>query len=143
MHRAYSRAVLHRDQWALIELEKLLLLLFAHMGQRKAPLDSRVVCAREFLHANFARPLKVGDVARASLLSVSQLSFLFSQQIGIAPMRYLERLRLERARELLAFTPASLREIAARAGYTDAEYFARRFRLHSGQTPRAFRKNSA
>src|SRR5690606_33507001 len=106
----------------------------------KAVSDPRVNQAVRFIHEHYSQPLTNADVAHAAHSSVSHLSSLFVQQMGTAPMKYLEHLRLQRATEMLRFTNAGVKEVMVACGYHDAAYFSNRFRQHSGQSPRAFRR---
>jgi AraC-like DNA-binding protein len=138
--RLYGRGVSLRDEWAMAALERVLLTLRAHALQRTSLLDERVQGAVAYLHAHYAEPLSIEMVAHAACLSVSQLSLLFGQGTGLSPMRYLDRLRLERAADQLAFTAAPIAGVARSVGFNDPEYFARRFRAFSGSAPRAWRQ---
>ncbi len=140
MHRIYTRTVLHRDDWTMLALERILLTVHTHTARARTPLDPRVSRAVQFIHDHFAEPLTVDDIARAAHLSGSQVSLLFAEQVGVAPIQYLERLRLERAAEMLHFTSYKIQEIAAAAGYRDPDYFSGRFRRYAGVSPRAYRR---
>ena len=54
-------------------------------------------------------------------------------------MRYLERLRIDRAREHLVMTGRPIAEIAAAVGFADPDWFARVFKRRTGVSPRGFR----
>ena len=136
----YKRLSPHRDEWALWALEKVLLTLHEITAAERSSLHPGVRAALDFIHNHFTEPLTIHDIAVAASLSVSHLSSLFSQQLNTAPVQHLERVRIERAGELLRFTPSSIRAVANFAGYKDPDYFGRRFALHTGFTPRAFRK---
>jgi AraC-like DNA-binding protein len=75
-------------------------------------------------------------------LSADYLSELFRCEIGLTPVAYRAALRLSRAKDLLLSTPMPIAELAAEAGYPDANYFARVFRAETGRTPRQFRKEA-
>ncbi len=141
LHRVFSRGAEYREEWALLALERVLLTLHVHMSTTKLALDPRVNQAVRFIHEHYAEPVSVGDVARAAHLSISQLSLLFSGQLQESPMQYLERLRCERAAEMLRLTSNPIREIAAGAGYRDAAYFCNRFRRFSGLSPSGYRRS--
>lgn len=141
VHRIYSRSVLHRDAWALLALERVLLTLFTYLTQENAPTDPRIHLAVRFIHDHYARPLTNHEIARAAHSSVSHLSALFSQRMGVAPMKYLENLRLQRAAEMLRFTNLGIKEVLLAVGYRDTAYFSNRFKQHTGQSPRAFRQS--
>lgn len=82
--------------------------------------------------------LAVADVARTVGVSLSTLRRMFSAQLGTTPMAYLQSLRLNRARDLLAKTGLEVKEVAARVGYADALYFSKAFRRAHGQSPSRF-----
>lgn len=63
----------------------------------------------------------------------------FRSRFGISPLRYVNAVRLERAKRLLVEDDASVAAIAARAGFRDPGYFARQFRAYTGTTPARFR----
>jgi transcriptional regulator GlxA family with amidase domain len=60
---------------------------------------------------------------------------------GVSIHRYLMRLRVERAREMIEQTDRSLTDIAMRCGFDDSSYFARVFRSLMGTSPGAYRKS--
>jgi two-component system response regulator YesN len=55
-------------------------------------------------------------------------------------MEYLRRLRIELARELLADPSLSIKEVAARTGFTEPNHFSRVFSRIDGVPPTAFRE---
>ena len=68
----------------------------------------------------------------------------FKQCTGLAPLAYLNRIRLERAQELLRLESSlSIGEIALQCGYRDPLYFSTAFRKHCGLSPLAYRKQYA
>lgn len=81
----------------------------------------------------------------ASSLGVTpgHLTQHFRQELGITPWEYLTRVRIERAKELLASSALSITEIAGQVGYSDAAYFSRVFGNETGRTPRSYRQQSS
>lgn len=142
VERIYRRKMVQRDEWALAALERVLLTINSQSANQALGLDARLHAAMQTMHRRFDEPLSMPDIAAAAHISVSHLSSLFSRQMGMAPMRYLERVRLERAEAMLRFSSLSITEIALAVGYQDSNYFTRRFRAHAGITPREFRKDA-
>ena len=106
--------------------------------------DPALERARAMARLHLHEPqLRLADLARAACLGRSQFSARFQQALGRTPMQYLEELRLAEARALLADEDLTIAEVAARAGFGDAAYFARRFRRATGHAPAAFRKARA
>ncbi len=68
------------------------------------------------------------------------LTHVFRKDLGMTPSEYLTRLRVIRARELLADPAYTITEVAARVGYDDAAYFSRIFLKETGHSPRAYRQ---
>ncbi|MBA3686095.1 MAG: helix-turn-helix domain-containing protein [Planctomycetes bacterium] len=93
----------------------------------------------EFLHRHHARDLVVADLAARVGCSERHFNRMFTQHTGLAPLRYLRRIRIENARKLMAYRQLSLDEIGALVGYRDPAYFSRVFRLETGSPPSAFR----
>ena len=89
----------------------------------------------EFMHRHHARDLSVVELARRFGCSERHFNRVFHQQTGLAPLRYLRRIRVENARKLMAYRQLSLAEIAHLVGYDDPAYFSRVFRREAGVAP--------
>jgi AraC family transcriptional regulator len=94
----------------------------------------------EFIHQNLATDISLGDIAAVANMSKYHFAKSFRQAIGIAPHRYLVKLRIERARKLLVTDNLSIEEIASRVGYSDESHFAAQFLKIVGTTPRRYRR---
>lgn len=96
--------------------------------------------AAQYLYANYAGDISLSALAEVVRLSPTHLAHLFTARLGISPIRYLRRIRLEHARRLLETTELTVNEIAARTGFTDPLYFRRMFKQATGSTPTAMRR---
>jgi AraC family transcriptional regulator, arabinose operon regulatory protein len=103
-------------------------------------LDSRIRRAAEYICQNSERKISIEYLAKICGLSPSRLSHLYKIQMGQTPMRYLETQRIQKARHYLEVSSFSISEIASMVGYDSPFYFSRRFREHTGQSPRDYRK---
>ncbi|MEV0113607.1 helix-turn-helix transcriptional regulator [Streptomyces sp. NPDC050844] len=61
------------------------------------------------------------------------------QQTGHGPKECVQRLRISRAKELLAETDLTVVAVSRRTGFNDPGYFTRQFTRRTGVTPSAFR----
>lgn len=103
-------------------------------------LGRRVAMATAFLHANADRNVRLAEAARAACLSPFHFHRLFVAVHGVTPHRYLSRVRLQRALEMLrAGRPVA--EAAAECGFDSVGSFSTLFRRTFGTTPGAIRKN--
>lgn len=85
----------------------------------------------------------LGRLADVACMSRRTLSREFRAALGVTPITYMVRLRIERAVELLTSTDTSITDIAYALGYSDGNYFTRQFRAITGRTPSDVRKGAA
>jgi len=96
------------------------------------------------LSRRFREPLTLAEIARAALASPSHLSHLFKQQLGLSPIAFLTRVRVERAKQLLrAERSLNVSQVAERAGFADLSLLERAFKRLVGTTPKRFRRGEA
>ena len=104
-------------------------------------LKPRVRIVIDFMHANLHRRTRLAELAGAANLSPSRFSHDFKSQTGISPGEYLRRLKMEKARDLLATTLLTIKEIMVMAGYNSKSLFVRHFRRSFGLSPTEYRKS--
>ncbi|PTX93678.1 hypothetical protein DB345_18970 [Spartobacteria bacterium LR76] len=97
---------------------------------------SRALQAIEYRHCE---KISVPQVARAAGVSCSHLHALFREYFNASPHEMVVKYRLRSAREQLAGTDRSIKEIALGCGFTSAAAFCHTFRTQSGETPLAYR----
>jgi AraC-like DNA-binding protein len=96
--------------------------------------------ARVLLASDLARPLSGPQVAAEVGMPYDSFRKAFRAHSGTSPMRYRTERRVATARELIRYQPGTTnRELAVLLGFTDEFHFSRRFREHTGSTPREFR----
>lgn len=101
--------------------------------------DEDITQVQIWLQDNFARQVRVGELAEQFNMSVRTLNRRFRSAVGQSPLEYLQEVRLNNARELLKKTNLPIAEIAPLCGYQDAAFFTRLFRKHYQSSPRAYR----
>jgi len=101
--------------------------------------DPRITWIVDFMYRHMSETLTVAALARRVNLSRSRFAALFVAQTGVAPVQYLQRARLRRARVLVERSFLSVKEIMALVGYNDPSHFARDFRREHGVPPTALR----
>ena len=97
-----------------------------------------VALVRDFIETHYAEPLDYADFCRVAGVSKKHLCTIFRRWMGRPPMQYLNRIRMEHARRLLAGSDRRVAEAARQVGIADANYFARLFRREFGVTPTAY-----
>lgn len=96
----------------------------------------------EHVRDHHHRPIDRTTVAKAFGLHPNYVSTLFAAQGGESFARFLARVRLERAAELLKDPEAVVGKVAAAVGYADPGYFVKAFRRAYGTTPGRFGRGS-
>jgi len=102
----------------------------------------RHFAVQEFIHEHLGERLTLADLARVAGLNPTYFSDSFARTVGLRPMDYLTRRRLERAQYLLVTTQWAVKDIAQEVGITDAAYFARVFTRHCRMSPQRYRERS-
>ncbi len=106
------------------------------MAQLRDPQLGRALAA---IHADPGSPWTVESLARIALASRSQFAERFRTIVGESPGRYLTKVRMRRAEELLlAGVPVS--RVAFDLGYDSDEGFRRAFQRHTGAAPTTWRR---
>ena len=102
--------------------------------------DPRIIKIIELLDSNTSWAF--GNDELASKVNMSRNGFirLFSTEIGISPLQYSRRKRIEKACLLLHFSKQSIDEIALKTGFQDRYYFSRVFKQVTNYSPAQFRK---
>ncbi|MFE2726141.1 helix-turn-helix domain-containing protein [Kitasatospora sp. NPDC059327] len=88
-------------------------------------------------------PVRIGAVARELAVSRDTLATVVRRLTGSTPTEYLMRLRLDRAKVLLAGTDRPVAHIAREVGYPDPAYFTRVFTRYVGDPPTVFRRQQS
>jgi transcriptional regulator GlxA family with amidase domain len=116
----------------------------SYSGVRKdSTVDARITWAVAEMQRRLGQPLSLRALATHVNLSASRFRHLFVAQTGTAPGRYLQRLRLRRARLLIERTFLSVKEVMALVGYNDPSHFSRDFRRYHGVPPSELRGTDA
>jgi YesN/AraC family two-component response regulator len=102
--------------------------------------DRNLRRAVKYIHEHYAETLSLPSVARVAGFAPTYFSLLFKQREHMTFADYVQRLRVERAHQLLATTDIGLQRVAQLAGFSNANYMARVFRKLIGTAPRAMRK---
>ena len=106
----------------------------------KAVQRHRVNRVINFVHANMHDDLDLYCLAEVACLSKYHFVRVFDVQLGQTPLRYLNRVRLERAARQLIFLPnTAIGKIASGCGFASHHSFTRSFSRHFGRTPQDFR----
>ena len=99
--------------------------------------DSHYIArAAERLRKNLDRPLRVEEVAREFGMSVSSFHSHFKAAVGLSPLQFQKRMRLQEARRLMLYEALDAAGAGYRVGYDDAAHFSREYKSLFGVPPK-------
>lgn len=101
--------------------------------------DRQVRKMIDLIHRNYARQLKLETLAELLNYNSSYLGKLFKASTGEHFNTYLDKVRIEKAKELLA-QGMKVYQVAEQVGYANVDYFHGKFRKYVGESPSAYRK---
>jgi AraC-like DNA-binding protein len=121
---------------------ELLILIYRHMDDAYLPVCSNepVKKAIAYIRTNYPRNISVADVAGQSGVGARYLRRLFALHLKRSPVDFLNRIRLNKAIELLRNTEMSVKEVCFACGFKSPQYFSTLFKQQTGITPRELTK---
>ena len=111
-------------------------------GTLPQPTGLLVKQALAYIQQNYPRSFSLVELSETIGVSKSYLSRIFKMDMGISLWDYLNRFRIQKAKEILLLTDESISAIATEVGYEDISYFSRVFREIVGCSPRAYRQQA-
>ena len=90
---------------------------------------------------HISEAVTTGALSEHLFISRSRLSTVFKQIYGEDLSRYIQKIKIERSRELLKDKQRTITQISDYLGYSSSSHFTRVFRSVTGMTPNAYRKS--
>jgi AraC-like DNA-binding protein/mannose-6-phosphate isomerase-like protein (cupin superfamily) len=96
----------------------------------------------EWIDQQRDHPPHLKDIVRHSCRCQEHFTRLFSYYVGVSPTKYIGRMRIDRAAELLVTTNYSVQQICYELGFENQSYFYRLFRSYKNKSPLAYRREN-
>lgn len=96
--------------------------------------------AQLFIEQNFNKKISNDQIANAAKLGKRTMVRKFKKSSGNTPNEYLQRVRIEKAKELLAGSDKQIAEIQYSIGYNDSKTFRSIFQKTTGKNPSEYRR---
>lgn len=110
---------------------------------RKSDLEkprSPIETAIAYIDANYHKDLDLSSVAELAAMNSSYFSSQFKKRTGLPFSSYVQKLRLEKAKDLLINSNQKLYEISESIGISNVKYFCKIFKEYTGMTPTEYKK---
>lgn len=127
------------DHESVVEIQRVL----AASDTLPQPTSMLVKQASAFIQQNYTRLFSLEELSKEIGVSKSYLSRIFKMDTGISLWDYLNRYRIQKAKQLLLLTDKNITIIAGDVGYEDVGYFGRVFHEIAGCSPRTFRRQAS
>lgn len=137
---AGTHAVAERE---ILFMQLLVLLSKSSFGDVAYDDNGRLNHLIAWLDDNFSETVCWQQLANQFSLSLRTLHRQLKQQTGLTPQRYLNRLRLMKARHLLRHSDANVTDIAYQCGFGDSNHFSTLFKREFSHSPQAMRQSMA
>lgn len=102
--------------------------------------DAVIAAAQDWLEHHLSAPNPVETMTEQSGLAARTFNRRFAQATGLAPIQYVQKLRIEAAKRRLERSSASIEQIAWQVGYEDPAFFRRLFKRVTDISPSAYRR---
>ncbi len=142
--------LIRRYQGSDVAMETSRMLLLESQGERQAvyfrgALDVRyenpkIEIMKQYVAQHFRHALTLSDLAGATSLSERTLNRTCQRELGMTPMQFVQRVRIESVMHALQLTPEPVNKIVWEAGYEDLSSFQRLFKRHTGLTMSEYRR---
>ncbi|MDE1178064.1 MAG: AraC family transcriptional regulator [Edaphobacter sp.] len=98
-------------------------------------LSNRTAHVMSWLRTNYAKPLRMEELAEIARMGVSTLHHQFRALTSMSPLQYQKQLRLESARERMVMNGIDANTAAFEVGYESVSQFSREYSRHFGLPP--------
>lgn len=105
--------------------------------------DPLVAQAQQRMEASIHQGFRLSELAAGLAVSERTLNRRFKQALGLAPLAYLQNLRIEVAKQLLESRPIGLDIVSQRVGYGDLSTFRQLFKRKTGLSPSEYQMRFA
>ena len=114
--------------------------LFSLLMEQGQGQEDYIKKALSVMNAEYGTGITVKDVADLLGLDRSYFSTMFRRTLGIPPQKYLMKLRLEKAAELMTVYGEKPSTAGSSVGYPDLYHFSKMFKAHFGLSPRNYQR---
>ena len=114
--------------------------LFEYIIENMANKNNRLGDVISYINNNLNSDLSIPTLSRVAMMSNSNFRKVFNAQFGISPKKYIDTLKINKAKDLLLNAELSVQEIAQMLNFYDTAHFSKKFKEIVGKTVTEYRK---
>jgi AraC-like DNA-binding protein/mannose-6-phosphate isomerase-like protein (cupin superfamily) len=130
-----------REKGCLIRFRSLVLDIFSILiqesekGEKLTKTSAGISEVIDVLRQNYSRSYSLAELSKIAGLSCSHFRTLFKKQTGLTAVQFQQRLKIEKAKELMLSGSCNVTKAAEAVGFSDIFYFSRSFKKITGKSP--------
>ncbi|MBV7328422.1 AraC family transcriptional regulator [Chloroflexi bacterium TSY] len=139
------------QEWQVPGYESMIQSLFSQLvvflarkyAEQTAPITKSILELAQvvaYIEEHFDHASRLDDLADCAAMPPNHFLRVFKATYNMPPIAYILRLRIDKARLLLRETDEPVSDIAAQVGFTDSNYFTRKFKNTTSYTPTEYRR---
>ncbi len=146
---ALEKPLYYREKCQLM-ITQLLIDIISFVESNSMPTDKRLSpktqhsprtqILLDYLHSHYFTPITTHSIENVCFYSYRHVSSFFKKEVGVSPLSYLERLRIEKSQELLKHSEMTIKKVATQVGFRSVHYFTHVFRKRCGIPPATWRE---
>lgn len=150
--RKKASAPFGSDQLICTSLEQLFIHIYRrddniHIQDRSMPFkrlqhhEEFALQIKDYLKKHFNERITLASLADKHCISVSQLRFIYKEQMGSSIIADLTGIRISEAKRMIRENNLNFTQIAEAVGYDNIYYFSNQFKKHTGMTPTEYSRS--
>lgn len=127
------------------EIDQLCLAAFFELTEKVAQVkDARyskiVTICKNYIYDQRFSKITHESIADHAGISPNYLSVIFKKETGVPVNEYIQRIKIEEAKNMIMFSNTPLSEIGSLLSFSDQSYFTKIFKKHTGLTPKQYQQ---
>lgn len=142
----------HKNQNYELACKSILTLFLIYISRNSSPdllitetsekLNVECLKIKNYIDSNFSQDINLDFLSNMTYINKFHLVHLFTKQMGISPINYLIKKRIDESKNLLCTTNYTIKDITSIVGFSNSSYFSQMFKKVTGTSPRAYRNSS-
>lgn len=105
------------------------------------PYEGQILTLKEYIGNHFMYPISMDDLCKVIPVTPQHMCRIFKDALGMRPMEYVNKVRIEMAKSLLIYSDFSIKEIGEKCGFQNNNYFYKIFKKKEQVTPSEYRNS--